>query len=48
VAAKNGINLLSVGATAPQGGFDALGLHWDVMAERAPQSGVPRYGCLDY
>jgi limonene 1,2-monooxygenase len=39
VAAKNGINLLSVGATAPQGGFDALGLHWDVMAERAPQFG---------
>lgn len=39
VAAKNGINLLSVGATAPAGGFDALGLHWDVMEERAPQFG---------
>jgi limonene 1,2-monooxygenase len=39
VAAKNGIGLLSVGATAPEGGFDALALHWDVMQERAPQFG---------
>lgn len=39
VAAKNGINLLSVGATAPAGGFDALAVHWDVMEERAPQFG---------
>jgi limonene 1,2-monooxygenase len=39
VAAKHGINLLSVGATAPEGGFDALALHWDVMTERAPQFG---------
>ncbi|WP_050787696.1 LLM class flavin-dependent oxidoreductase [Rhodococcus jostii] len=38
VAAKNGLNLMSVGATA-QGGFDALALHWDVMEERAPQFG---------
>lgn len=37
-AAKNGVNLLSVGATA-KGGFDALALHWDVMEERAPQFG---------
>lgn len=37
-AAKNGIDLLSVGATA-KGGFDALALHWDVMEERAPQFG---------
>ena len=39
VAAKNGLDLLSVGATAPEGGFDALALHWDVMQERAPQFG---------
>jgi limonene 1,2-monooxygenase len=39
VAAKHGVNLLSVGATAPEGGFDALALHWDVMTERAPQFG---------
>jgi limonene 1,2-monooxygenase len=39
VASKNGINLLSVGATAPAGGFDALAVHWDVMEERAPQFG---------
>ena len=37
-AAKNGAGLLSVGATA-KGGFDALALHWDVMAERGPQFG---------
>jgi limonene 1,2-monooxygenase len=38
VAAKNGIHLMSVGATA-QAGFDALALHWDVMKERGPQFG---------
>jgi limonene 1,2-monooxygenase len=37
-AAKNGISLMSVGATA-KGGFDALALHWDVMEERAPRFG---------
>ena len=37
-AAKNGINLLSVGATA-KGGFDALALHWDVMEQRGPEFG---------
>jgi limonene 1,2-monooxygenase len=37
-AAKNGINLMSVGATA-EGGFDALALHWDVMEERVPRFG---------
>lgn len=37
-ASKNGAALISVGATAA-GGFDALALHWDVMEERAPQSG---------
>lgn len=38
VAAKNGIHLLSVGATA-KGGFDALALHWDVMEQRGPEFG---------
>jgi limonene 1,2-monooxygenase len=43
-AAKNGISLMSVGATA-KGGFDALALHWDVMEERAPRFGhVPDRG----
>jgi limonene 1,2-monooxygenase len=37
-AAKNGVGLMSVGATA-KGGFDALALHWDVMEERSPQFG---------
>jgi limonene 1,2-monooxygenase len=37
-AAKNGLGLMSVGATAA-GGFDALALHWDVMEERAPSFG---------
>ena len=37
-AAKNGVNLLSVGATA-KGGFDALALPWDVMEERSAQFG---------
>jgi len=38
VAAKHGIHLLSVGATA-KGGFDALALHWDVMEQRGPEFG---------
>jgi limonene 1,2-monooxygenase len=38
VAAKNGIHLLSVGATAA-GGFDALALHWDVMEQRTKEFG---------
>jgi limonene 1,2-monooxygenase len=37
-AAKNGLHLLSVGATA-KGGFDVLAPHWDVMVERAPKFG---------
>jgi limonene 1,2-monooxygenase len=37
-AAKNGVGLMSVGATAA-GGFDALALHWDVMEERGAQFG---------
>jgi limonene 1,2-monooxygenase len=35
-AAKNGLGLMSVGATA-KGGFDALALHWDVMKERGAE-----------
>jgi len=38
IAAKNGIHLMSVGATN-RSGFDALALHWDVMEERAPLFG---------
>jgi len=37
-AGKNGTGLLSVGATL-QSGFDVLGLHWDVLAERAREFG---------
>ncbi|GAA1001471.1 LLM class flavin-dependent oxidoreductase [Subtercola frigoramans] len=37
-AARHGLGLMSVGATA-QRGFDALALHWDVMEERAPRFG---------
>jgi limonene 1,2-monooxygenase len=38
IAAKNGIHLMSVGAT-DKSGFDALGLHWDVMEERGAEFG---------
>ncbi len=34
-----GCSLLSIGATSA-GGFDALGLHWDVMEERAEEFGT--------
>ncbi|MBI4944201.1 MAG: LLM class flavin-dependent oxidoreductase [Actinobacteria bacterium] len=40
IASKNGISLLSVGAT-DKSGFDALALHWDVMVERGAQFGNP-------
>jgi limonene 1,2-monooxygenase len=41
-AAKNGVGLLSLGATA-KGGFDALALHWDVMQQRGAEYGhAPR------
>jgi limonene 1,2-monooxygenase len=40
IASKNGISLLSVGAT-DKGGFDALALHWDVMVERGAEFGNP-------
>jgi limonene 1,2-monooxygenase len=38
-AAKNGVGLLSLGATA-EAGFDALALHWDVMQQRGAQYGT--------
>jgi limonene 1,2-monooxygenase len=34
LAGKHGVGLLSIGATQSEG-FDVLGLHWDVMEERA-------------
>ena len=37
-AAKNGLGLLSVGATV-RDGFDALALHWDVMEQRSAEFG---------
>lgn len=38
IAGKNGLGLLSVGATV-QEGFDSLALHWDVMEQRAAEFG---------
>ncbi len=38
-AGRFGCSLLSIGATSA-GGFDALGLHWDVMEERAAEFGT--------
>jgi limonene 1,2-monooxygenase len=39
LAGKHGIGLLSIGATQSEG-FDVLGLHWDVMEERAQTFGT--------
>jgi limonene 1,2-monooxygenase len=39
LAGRYGIGLLSIGATQ-EAGFDALGLHWDVMEERAAKFGT--------
>ncbi|CAN5545047.1 LLM class flavin-dependent oxidoreductase [soil metagenome] len=39
LAGKHGIGLLSIGATQSEG-FDVLGLHWDVMEERAETFGT--------
>ncbi|HET9602572.1 MAG TPA: LLM class flavin-dependent oxidoreductase [Acidimicrobiales bacterium] len=39
LAGKYGVGLLSVGATQSEG-FDVLGLHWDVMEERARTFGT--------
>ncbi len=38
-AGRFGTSLLSIGATSA-GGFDVLGLHWDVMEERAAEFGT--------
>ncbi len=39
IAGRYGMGLLSIGATTAAG-FDVLGLHWDVMEERAAHYGV--------
>jgi limonene 1,2-monooxygenase len=39
LAGKHGVGLLSIGATQSEG-FDVLGLHWDVMEERAATFGT--------
>jgi limonene 1,2-monooxygenase len=39
LAGKYGVGLLSIGATQSEG-FDVLGLHWDVMEERAATFGT--------
>jgi len=39
LAGKHGVGLLSLGATQTAG-FDALGMHWSVMEERAAQFGT--------
>jgi limonene 1,2-monooxygenase len=36
---KHGLGMISVGATMSKAGFDALGLHWDVVEERAKEFG---------
>lgn len=39
-AGRFGLGLLSIGATNPGGGFDALGMHWGVMEERSAEFGT--------
>ena len=39
LAGRYGVGLLSIGATQSEG-FDLLGLHWDVMEERAAKFGT--------
>ncbi|MEX2481163.1 MAG: LLM class flavin-dependent oxidoreductase [Gammaproteobacteria bacterium] len=39
LAGKHGVGLLSLGATMAAG-FDALGMHWEVMEQRAAQFGT--------
>ncbi len=44
LAGKHGVGLLSLGATQAAG-FDALGMHWDVMEQRAAQFGTVADRC---
>ena len=37
---KHGLGMISIGATMSEAGFDALGLHWDVVEERAQEFGT--------
>ncbi len=39
IAGRHGMGLLSIGATAPEGGFDLLAHHWNVVEERAKEFG---------
>ncbi len=36
---KHGVGMISIGATMSQEGFDALGMHWSVVEERAKEFG---------
>ena len=36
---KHGLGMISIGATMSKEGFDALGLHWNVVEERAKEFG---------
>ena len=36
---KHGLGMISIGATMSAAGFDALGMHWDVVEERAKEFG---------
>jgi limonene 1,2-monooxygenase len=36
---KHGLGMISIGATMSQAGFDALGMHWSVVEERAKEFG---------
>jgi limonene 1,2-monooxygenase len=40
LAGRNGVGLLSIGATLTKEGFDALAHHWNVMEERAATFGT--------
>jgi limonene 1,2-monooxygenase len=40
LAGRHGVGLLSIGATLTADGFDALGMHWDVMESQAAAYGT--------